>query len=539
MSTMTFQGLRLDTDNDRVREKCGCQHQHSQPLPTSPNFGPKSRTLRGLRNLLTPSFLYPSTETTSRPNAGLAALDGLRGLACFAVVNQHYTSTFNSRIYHYGWGTAPEDKIFIQLPFIKLLWAGSAHVFTFFVLSGYVLSYKPIKQMRSQSPHLIKTLTSAIFRRGMRLFLPAFFMTLFVAIIAQMGIYKPAERAAELKLMDHLENIPPQHPTLTSMLTAVWNDIVTMTNITNWGYIQPSIHQHLWTIVIEFRVSMLLFLIHCMTARLRPLFRILIAGYCAFWFCNTLTPVGSQTALFFAGMILAELDISLASFREDNNPTNSPNTLPRYVAWDPMHRSLPHATTSSLTTQLLHLTDPTSPPWRIFTFTLFLLGGFFLSCPYNASEITPFYSTLVYYFNPEWYRALERSYFLWSLGALFLLFSASHSPDIRWLYTNPFSQYLGKISFALYLVHGPVLHAVEYGMLPGLAVLGEPLGGRETAMGMFVEWAVGMVVCMPVVFWAADVCWRVVDVGSVRLARWVEGCCEVRGGEGSPVRTKC
>jgi peptidoglycan/LPS O-acetylase OafA/YrhL len=45
-------------------------------------------------------------------------------------------------------------------------------VSVFFVISGYVLSYKAIRLMRAaQYPELLGSLASSVFRRGMRLFL--------------------------------------------------------------------------------------------------------------------------------------------------------------------------------------------------------------------------------------------------------------------------------------------------------------------------------------------------------------------------------
>lgn len=441
-----------------------------------------------------------------------------------------YTSTFTARIYHFGWGTFPEDRNLAQFPFVKILWSGSAQVFTFFVLSGYVLSYKPIKQMRSHSPHIQKTLSSSIFRRGMRLFVPAFAMVAIIAIVAQAGIYKRAQAAAELNLMDHLEAIPPQQHSIWVMFTSIYNDFATMMNITNWGYVQPVLHPHLWTIIIEFRVSMLLYLVHTGTARLRGWARVLVAAYIFFWFANTLTPVGSQTALFFAGMMLAEADVALFQFREEHGTLRVGND----VAWGPSRRAPP-----SIATRLARLTDPESIYWRGFHLMLFLLGLYFLSCPYNSSESTPGYRVLVAWLNPSWYKALEHSYWLWSLGACCLLSSAMHSRDIQWIYTNAFSQYAGKTSFALYLAHGPVLHCVEYSLLPFLAAITEPLGGRTTQLGFLLQWLMGAVVCIPAVFYFADMVYRLLDVPSVQLARWCEDKLEDSSWRsGSPIRSK-
>ncbi|ETN45258.1 uncharacterized protein HMPREF1541_09089 [Cyphellophora europaea CBS 101466] len=555
MSNFLRQTLALEENGIYLDEKHPHRENHLSPehargsstLPQHMGIRPGNKFLRVCQLIFVPSFLRSSTKSASRPNAGLMALDGLRGLACLAVVNQRmslpvshdqnlpqtmpevtfkvnvqmlisfrvladYTSTFTARIYHFGWGTYPQDKNLAQFPFVKILWSGSAQVFTFFVLSGYVLSYKPIKQMRNRSSQVQKTLSSSIFRRGMRLFIPAFAMVAIIAVAAQVGIYKWAQAAAEQGLMDHLENIPPQQPNIWYMFNTIWNDFATMTNITNWGYVQPSLHPHLWTIIIEFRVSMLLYLVQTGTARLKSWARVLVAGYMFFWFSNTLTPVGSQTALFFAGMILAEADLALLAFRESHS---APSTG-TYVAWDPNRRPL------STADHIARLTDPKSIYWRAFHIVVFLVGMFFLSCPYNGSEVTPVYRVLVAWLNPSWYKALEHSYWLWSVGAMCLLSSAAHSCDIQWIYTNSFSQYAGKVSFALYLAHGPVLHCVEYSMLPFLAAITEPLGGRETQLGFLLQWIMGAIVSIPIVFYFADMVYRLLDVPSVQFARWCE-----------------
>jgi peptidoglycan/LPS O-acetylase OafA/YrhL len=357
--------------------------------------------------------------------------------------------------------------------------------------------------MRTQSPQILKTLTSSIVRRGMRLFIPSWTMIILVALAANAGIYKAAQAAADQGLMDHLENIPRQHDSLWGMYENVRSDIASMIRITDWGYIQPSIHPHLWTIVIEFRISMLLFLVHTATARLKSWARVAIAMYGFFWFANTKTPVGSQTALFFAGMILAEMDHAIITLRERRRTDVLPGMASRLAA----------------------LVDPSRKLWRMLHFSLFILGLFFLSCPYNGSERTPIYRYLVA-LNPSWYNALEESYWLWTLGAMFLLISAVHSDDVRGVYTNAFSQYAGKISFALYLVHGPVLHCVEYSTLPLWASITQPLGGRDTQVGFALQWLMGAIVSLPTTVYFADMAYRLLDIPSVQLARWVEGWLE-------------
>ena len=83
---------------------------------------------------------------------------------------------------------------------------------------------------------------------------------------------------------------------------------------------------------------------------------------------------------------------------------------------------------------------------------------------------------------------------------------------------NCFAQYLGKISFAVYIVHGPILHSI------GLVAVTASWRyiGRETATQNCFGFLVAAAVVLPTVFWAADIFWRLVDVPGTKFSRWVE-----------------
>lgn len=87
---------------------------------------------------------------------------------------------------------------------------------------------------------------------------------------------------------------------------------------------------------------------------------------------------------------------------------------------------------------------------------------------------------------------------------------------------NPFAQYLGQISYALYVVHGFVLRSLLYSIMPGIWAICDPGGGR-TLFPFLVGITVASVIVVPATFWVADLFWRGVDKPSVRVARWVEG----------------
>lgn len=245
------------------------------PTSTSPGHRRLLDLLKATAVFLVPSFLRSSHAGETRPNSSLAALDGLRGLACICVMNQHYTAAFTDRVFRYGFHSTPEDVHVPQWPFIKVFFAGSAQVFTFFVLSGYVLSVKPLRQMRSQDPAIFTTLTSSVFRRGMRLFLPSIAIMAIVAVLGQMGMYAPALAAQNAGLIATPEIVVMPYPTAWGMFTQFLADVQGMTKFYDWGGYMPSLNQHLWTINVEFRSSMLLYLVQIGTARLRSWLRIL------------------------------------------------------------------------------------------------------------------------------------------------------------------------------------------------------------------------------------------------------------------------
>lgn len=107
------------------------------------------------------------------PKRKLIYLDGIRGLAAFAVVISHYIQVFypaalNGRLEqaHSKW-----DTWYGYSP-VNLFYNGQFAVCLFFVLSGYVLSVKMFEQDHDRDA-LQKLLHSSAIRRYIRLALPA------------------------------------------------------------------------------------------------------------------------------------------------------------------------------------------------------------------------------------------------------------------------------------------------------------------------------------------------------------------------------
>jgi len=154
-------------------------------------YGPLLKTW--LRHLL-PSFiadlLYPKHKPTWKLHP-TSYLDGLRGIASVLVFFCHYTeNNFGELTRTYGINENIPSGL-IQLPYFRVLFSGRPMVHIFFVISGFVLSYKPIKSIHARDmDKCFSTLSSSTFRRAFRLFGPCVVSTFIIMCLAKMGWHK-------------------------------------------------------------------------------------------------------------------------------------------------------------------------------------------------------------------------------------------------------------------------------------------------------------------------------------------------------------
>jgi hypothetical protein len=87
------------------------------------HYVPKSTSCRKMLSLLLPSFvvsyLGPARLPQQKHKRGIAALDGLRGIACLFVFNEHFTTPFQEE----GSGS-----VILHVPIFRLIWYGRSMV---------------------------------------------------------------------------------------------------------------------------------------------------------------------------------------------------------------------------------------------------------------------------------------------------------------------------------------------------------------------------------------------------------------------------
>ncbi|GAW17068.1 hypothetical protein ANO14919_065180 [Xylariales sp. No.14919] len=489
--------------------------------------------LRRLAVLLLPSFTHhrfsPARErrsdSTSNGGGGAKALsptaylDGMRGLAAFFVFFCHYFYTAFFIAEGYGWlprpppdsdappPTTSKYTSLWRLPFVRLLYSGPSMVCVFFVISGYALSLRPLQLARKRnSEAFARTTSSLVFRRFFRLYLPPVISTLGVALLLRWGAYEGTREFIKDRTFTKnvIEFHPMRLPSLSAQLTHWAHEMWAFVHIWSWanhaGATQYDVH--LWTIPLEFRCSMVLFLVLVGTARLRDNVRLVVVGLLS-WF--VLRNDRWEMLLFLAGMTIAELDLRRNAHDGHEGRGSSAG---------------PPSSQPTLQLPLDEKTKPLPPPpherstadsfWTLVSvFALYLL-----SCPDAGPWDVPgwrYLGTLI----PVWFT--EKYRFWQVVGACLFVFCAARSRSWRRFFELPPIQYLGHLSYAVYLMHGPVTHILGYPIQRwAWGITG--VEGSAFKHGV----ALAAIFNIPLVIWAADIFWRAVDMPTVRFAKWLE-----------------
>ena len=355
-----------------------------------------------------PPRLDPSKET--------AWLDGLRGISSCLVVAFHFHLRFLMGLHleaPYGSVLLPKKTVandIWRLPLFRFfVSAGHAQVSIFFVLSGFVLSWKSIELIRTgQSERLLASLSSTVLRRWFRLYLPCFAVGLF----------------AFWKVRMHVD-VPLGIEVYPSIIRQFWDYIMACEAFArpllrdrshpNW------LHKYswiMWTIPLEFEGSLMVFILLLGMARAQNYTnRMLLLGFLVSYSCL----LGYWTYWLFAtGMMIADYVKEAGGFDQLSK----------------------QATTAS----------------NLFWEVILLLGIWMAGVPTPSPK---FYDRPGYQFldnvTPSAYREIEDgARFWWSLAGILMFFSGCHLKHIQRICETSLSQYLGRLSYMLYLTHSEI-----------------------------------------------------------------------------------
>ncbi|KAF2401827.1 hypothetical protein EJ06DRAFT_362847 [Trichodelitschia bisporula] len=456
-----------------------------------------------------------------------SALDGIRGIAALFVFCFHLLFSYQQFI-EYGYGQSDQNMRLVQFPFLSIFHRGHSMVAVFFVVGGYVLSLKPLKLISSgQVSSAHDVLASSALRRVIRLYLPAFVATFLTMITVYFGLWEYPRQFIDTTEYKKYIFYADAHPARQSNFKAQIKDWLTeamgLTGIFtyyNHGFSMPyynSYDPHLWTVPFELRSSltlvlMLLMLSRC-THRARVVLLLVAITFCATW-------DRWELVAFLSGSVLCALDTNASPSSATTSPTSVGERSDSKL---PLHSSSAFSTAE--TAVLPRKCSCRRLPWML----LFIASIYLLCTPNFAADSTPGYVALSSLLTPTTYTDPKRG--PQTLGAIGITWAVANCPTLQRPFNTRFAQYLGKISYAFYIVHGPAIHIIGYSVTPALwraagVTMADGAGAVSPAWAKY--WtclALGTAVLAVVIAVVADWFWRIVDVRCVKVARWFEDVC--------------
>ncbi|KIW51995.1 hypothetical protein PV05_10660 [Exophiala xenobiotica] len=473
----------MSRQNDSLLEKGYWKDLDPLAEPSS-----ASRAKQWLLKLVKPSFMssaQPRQEKTRRT----AYLDGLRGFAALIVYWGHHELWAHDvlspdRILENAYGY-DNQRYFVCLPFIRTFFSGGHFAVTvFFVMSAYVLSMKPMAMIHSgEYMRLGDNLASALFRRWLRLFIPVFCTTF---------LYMTSWHV--FKYRTESEPKPSYREELWSWYCEFKNfSFVFTTGGQPWF----SYSFHTWSIPVEFKGSIVIYTALQAFSRCTRNTRLWCELCLIIYFMYIVD--GAFCAIFMAGMFLCDLDL-----------LEQGQKLPYFLS-----------TLGRFKTPIYY---------GLFLVSLYL-GG----CPAYSSDIhvlknSPgwFYLSL---FKPQAVFDYKWFYLFWA--SILLVASISRISGLKAFFETRSNQYLGRISFAFYLVHGPILWSLGDRVYAAVGWTKEshaltapgwinvfPLP-KTGPFGLELSFLLPQLVLLPLTLWVAEIATTLIDEPSVKFSQWL------------------
>ncbi|RMZ90759.1 hypothetical protein DV736_g2007, partial [Chaetothyriales sp. CBS 134916] len=444
---------------------------------------------RGFWAFLRWAFNYPEPGLKLRKTAWL---DALRGLAAFNVFLFHWAEVWVTK--DAGWGTGGEwnnPDAWWAAPFLRLIFdGGSASVSLFFSISGYVLTSRILGLIRQEkTEEVLVALSSAVMRRGIRLYMPVIILTFFLMNWAWVTGWPLA------RVLDFEETYLEELWRWYTQLTHLWMPLrypdrsFQILNIYD-GTVS-------WTIPLEYYGSITVWVALLFTARITS-FGVRTAIFAVLVFMYTVKDEW-YVVQFLLGAIYAEYHLVCDEQRQKKPEIGTPPSRRRSMAFK--------AGMVFILIVGLYLSS---------------MPGHWTNLLTNELQPRPFYDWLI---PPRsWYVFSQVDRFIWNIGSDCLLVAFGELDTLqRFLEKRPF-QYLGRISFGLYLCHMTVR-----GLLKPLDISYLRLWGLEGTVFDQVAsvryagayWT-RIIVGAPVLFFVAGLFERWVDRPSINMGRRFE-----------------
>lgn len=265
-------------------------------------------------------------------------------------------------------------------------------------------------------------------------------------------------------------------------LGAIYYDVLGFTNSYKIGKYRPEFNKVLWTIPAEFKGSIVVYMLLLGLARTRTTVKIpILLGAMA----QCASTSERLLVLFIGGLLMAEID-----------QLWSPRTTSAEQTWSQIFKS-------------------------VYTYT-FLFGIYLGSHPDKMDEAPGYIliCSILRSIGLDHYWALEEA--CRSAGALLVVGSINYSPVLQRPFKTSFTQYLGQVSFSIYLLHYWILELIAKPMVSHALALFGFMGPGHKIMSFGCAVTLVFSFIWPFQFWLADLYTRYIDMRAVKLAKDLE-----------------
>lgn len=407
----------------------------------------------------------------------LPALNGLRGLASCVVMVYHAVPAYGHG-YQYGFGVNGNFGLH-QLPLVRLLHDGSSMVLLFYIISGYLLYLKPMGLIKQGKwDQAFQSLSSSIFRRPLRLLLPALITSFSTMIMLWLGFFEYTNSRSKTPhgtRHTEFEILAPRLDSFWEQLTHWFWESITMMNPFTWDRKYNPYNPHFWTLTAELRASYIGFIAILTLARLVKAARLFLLCVMLGLFAQNQK---WEIATTLSGMLLAELQ-SYDGLGETNSQSRE-----RRKRFD-------------------------KP-----ALLAFLAGLYLASYPQIKGPETLGFQLISKMTPPR----IIASMWWKSTGCWILVWSANNSSHAHWLFTTQTAQYLGRISVGIYMIHMLLFHSL------GLFLMANSsnLIGKDTPLQKTMGFMAAAIVICPKMFFLAEFFCKVIDEPCGKFSRWLE-----------------
>jgi peptidoglycan/LPS O-acetylase OafA/YrhL len=368
-------------------------------------------------------------------------LDGIRGMAALIVVFYHYLLSFYPGIFpfnpKYQYSTNNLGKTMEITPLNIFLNPGFA-VCLFFVVSGYALSYKYFATGEREY------LRASVIRRYFRLEIPILFSVLVSYILLKADLYANIDIGNNYSKntfwLVHLWNIDANF--FAALKEALYSSLFIGGT--------PNFNPVLWTMVIEFMGSMLVFAV--------------------------LALFGNSAKRFLVYAILLMILHT--------------NCMPAFIL--------------GLALCDYYHSEKRKVFPKIAVFLIFIAALYIGS--YQGLEIASIWGIV------DFMSHADKS-FPFIIGAALFVFAVINSEWLKRFFSSPVLQFLGKISFSLYLLHLLIIGSLAC-YLFGYFFTGLHLSYDVSFMLMFF-------ISLSFTFGAAFLMYKYVDLNGIKLSKWI------------------